>query len=374
MPPRPDVLHVQKVSGISGSEKYLLGLLPALRERGWDARMLMLHEGEPGAGEFARALAASGVSVEGVRMARDIDPVAAARFARVLLRLRPRVLHTHLVHADFYGQALGAVLRVPVRISTKHGFDDFRHVRAFALADRLVARLAHRHIAISEGLARYLSAVEGFDRSAFDVIHYGIDPGLDPPSYPEGPPRLLCVGRLSPVKGQAVLLHALVEARRHVPGLTLDLAGAGADEAELRALADELDLGAALRFLGPQSPIEPVIEAAAIVVVPSLGEGFGMAALEAMERGRAVIASHVGGLGEIVAHGETGLLVPPGETGALADAIVELASDLDRARRMGLAGRERAMSHFRGTRCADETELVYRASLNGAPVAAASRA
>lgn len=362
---RPDVLHVQKVSGISGSEKHLLGLLPDLRDHGWDARMLVLHEGEPGAAEFAGLLLERGVPVEGVRMSRDLDPAAAARFARALLRLRPRILHTHLVHADFYGQTLGALLRVPLRISTKHGFDDFRHVRAFALADRTIARFAHHHIAISDGLARYLSAVEGFDTSAFEVIRYGIHPGAEPPPYPDGPPRLLCVGRLIPVKGHSVLLHAFAEAHRQVPGLTLDLAGAGKAEPELRALVDELDLDGAVRFLGSLSPIEPTIEQAAIVVVPSLGEGFGMVALEAMERGRAVIASHVGGLGEIVAHGETGLLVPPGETGALAEAIVELASDLDRVRRMGAAGRERVVSHFLADRSARETADLYRTSLNG---------
>ena len=81
----------------------------------------------------------------------------------------------------------------------------------------------------------------------------------------------------------------------------------------------------AVRFLGFVSPVEKAIDDAAIVVVPSLGEGFGMVALEAMERARPVIVSAVGGLPEIVADGETGLVVPPADAEALAGAIVALA-------------------------------------------------
>ena len=88
---------------------------------------------------------------------------------------------------------------------------------------------------------------------------------------------------------------------------------------------------------------EQAIEDAAIVVVPSLGEGFGMVALEAMERARPVIASAVGGLPEIVADGETGLVVPPADAEALAEAIVALAGDLPRAAEMGAAARARAL-------------------------------
>ena len=90
-----------------------------------------------------------------------------------------------------------------------------------------------------------------------------------------------------------------------------------------------------MRFLGFVSPVQTAIENAAIVVVPSLGEGFGMVALEAMERSRPVVASAVGGLPEIVADGETGLVVEPGDAEALADALVALASDLSSCRRDG---------------------------------------
>jgi glycosyltransferase involved in cell wall biosynthesis len=356
------VLHVGKVSGISGSEAHLLTLLPDLRARGWDARFCLLHEDEPGAWEFAGRLDDAGVPVEGVRLARDADPIAFARVLRVVRRVRPAILHTHLVHADAYGLPAGKLARVPVLASTKHGFNPFRERRAFALCDRALGRLADLQIAISAGLARYLAETEGFDAAGFEIVHYGIAPGPDP-APPPARPALLSVGRLVPIKGHEVLLRAFAEARRRVPGLELEIAGDGPLRERFAALAAELALGDSVRFLGHVSPVAPAYEVAAVVVVPSLGEGFGMVALEAAERGRAVIASSVGGLPEIVEDGRTGLLVPVEDVLALTAAIVELATEPERAAAMGRAGRERALREFSLDRCADRIDALYRSAL-----------
>ncbi len=154
---RRTVLHLQKVAGISGSEAHLLALLPKLRERGWDVRMLMLHENEPGAWEFARALTARGVPLDSIPLRADVDPIAFMRLSAYLARARPAILHTHLVHADAYGLLAGTAARVPVRFSTKHGFNEFREAPYFGLADRSVARAgarAHRDLARSRALPR----------------------------------------------------------------------------------------------------------------------------------------------------------------------------------------------------------------------------
>ncbi|HMI22651.1 MAG TPA: glycosyltransferase family 4 protein [Gaiellaceae bacterium] len=359
------VLHLQKVAGISGSEAHLLALLPQLKERGWDVRFLMLHEHEPGAWDFARELRARGIPLDAIPLAQDVDPVAFLRIAGYLGRLRPGILHTHLVHADVYGQLTGALTGIPVRVSTKHGFNEFRENRGFALGDRAIASLAHTHIAISRGLARYLEEVEGFDGSSFEIVHYGIEPDGVPRAYAADVPRLLCVGRLIPIKGHIVLLRAFAQARRQVPSLRLDIAGRGPLEPALRALAKELGIEDGVRFLGYVAPIQRAIEEAAAVVVPSMGEGFGMVALEAMERARPVIAAEIGGLGELVDDGITGYLVPAGEAEPLADAIVALASDLPRAAELGEAGRRRALEEFLQDRCTDRTEALYRQALNG---------
>ena len=359
------VLHLQKVAGISGSEAHLLALLPQLKERGWDVRFLMLHEHEPGAWDFARELRARGIPLDAISLAADVDPIAFLRIAGYLGRLQPGILHTHLVHADVYGQLTGALTGIPVRVSTKHGFNEFRENRGFALGDRAIASLAHTHIAISRGLAKYLEEVEGFDGSSFEIVHYGIEPDGVPRAYAPDVPRLLCVGRLIPIKGHIVLLRAFAQARRQVPSLRLDIAGRGPLEPALRALVKELGIQDGVRFLGYVAPIQRAIEDAAAVVVPSMGEGFGMVALEAMERARPVIAAEIGGLGELVEDGVTGYLVPPGEAEPLADAIVAVASDLPRAAELGEAGRRRALEEFLQDRCTDRTEALYRQALNG---------
>ncbi|MBA2642629.1 MAG: glycosyltransferase, partial [Actinobacteria bacterium] len=270
------VLHAQKVAGISGSEAHLLQLLPDLRDRGWDIRFLMLHEDEPGAWEFARELEARGVPLDAIRLRADVDPIAFGEVVAHLARRRPRILHTHLVHADVYGQLAGTIARVHLRLSTKHGFNEFREGRFFGIADRTVGSLAHVHIAISRGLAHYLAETEGFDEQSFEIVHYGIAAGDAVGPYGQTEPRLLCVGRLIPIKGHLVLLRALAQARSRVPRIALDVAGRGPLEPALKAFARELGIESSVRFLGFVSPVQRAIEDAAIVVVPSIGEGFGM--------------------------------------------------------------------------------------------------
>ena len=360
-----NVLHVQKVAGISGSEAHLLQLLPDLKRRGWDIRFLMLHEQEPGAWEFARELEAGGVPVDSIPMHTDVDPGTFLRVLAYLLNHRPTILHTHLVHADAYGQTAGTLAGVPVRLSTKHGFNEFREGRLFALGDRTLGALAHRQIAISRGLARYLAETEGFPEPDFEIVHYGIAAGPDPEPYEGDELRFLCVGRLIPIKGHVVLLRAFRRVLDELPDARLDIAGRGPLEHGLKDLARELGFGGAVRFLGHVTPIQTAVEQSFAVVVPSLGEGFGMVALEAMERARPVIAAAIGGLEDLVREGETGLLVPAGDAEPLAEAMLQLAADPARAATMGREARRRALERFPEDRCTERTEEVYRFWLNG---------
>jgi glycosyltransferase involved in cell wall biosynthesis len=357
----PLVLHIQKVGGISGSEAHLLSLLPRLRERGWNIRFLMLHEHEPGAWEFARELEAGGVPLDDLPIRADVDPLAFVRLLGYVLRTRPTILHTHLIHADAYGQMAGLLAGVPVRLSTKHGFNEFREGKLFALGDRLIVAAADTQISISRGLAQYLVETEGFSEGTFEIVHYGIDASPEPPTpLPEGPPRFLCIGRLIPIKGHIVLLRAFRAALESRPDLKLDIAGRGVLDAGLRDFAAELGVGDSVRFLGHVSPVARAIEESTAIVVPSIGEGFGMVALEAMERARPVVASAIGGLTDIVREGETGYLVPVAEAEPLTDAMLRLANDPAAAAAMGAAARERALTRFPQVRCTDRTDRLYR--------------
>jgi glycosyltransferase involved in cell wall biosynthesis len=313
-------------------------------------------------------LTEAGIHVDAVRLTRAASPIAFAKTVATIRRHRPSIVHTHLVHADFHGLPAAKLARVPVLASTKHGFNPFRSSRAFAVADRTIGRLARIHIAISNGLADYLARTEGFAASEFDVVHYGVDPGPEPELYAGDVPRLAVIGRLVPIKGHAVLLEAVAAVRRTLPSLEVEIAGAGPLDAELRARAQELGLEKSVRFLGQIPSVTELMERAAVVVVPSLGEGFGMVALEAMERGRAVVASATGGLSEIVADGETGVLVPAGDVDALAEGILSLAADLPRALEMGSRGRRRAVAKFPQERCTARIEVLYRAALDAVGV------
>jgi glycosyltransferase involved in cell wall biosynthesis len=312
--------------------------------------MVVLHEGEPGAREFVEAMRARNVPTTPWRMRFDLDPTVAAR----VLRTRAEIMHTHLVHADILGLPAAALARVPLRISTKHGFNEFRSHPLVAAADRVAGRFAHAQIAISHGLARYLVETERFAPGSFTVVHYGIEPGPEPPE-PESAAHLAAVGRLIPIKGFDVLLRAFELARADMPTLTLEIAGEGPLEKELRRVAPE-----GVTFLGRVAPAGEVYERASVVVVPSRGEGFGMVALEAAERGRAAIVSDVGGLPEIVADAETGIVVPPDDAPALARAIVRLAGDAELVRAYGAAARRRALDLFAADAAADGVDRLYR--------------
>ena len=213
------ILHLQKVAGISGSEAHLLALLPKLRERGWDVRMLMLHENEPGAWEFARALDGARCSArrdsaarrrrpDRVRPARRVprahaagDPAHASRARRgVRAARRNRGAGAGPLHHEARLQRVprGAVLRLrrPRRSRRSRTCTSRSRVGSFA----------------------YLEDVEGFDGESFEIVHYGIDPDGEPVPYAGAAPRLLCVGRLIPIKGHIVLLRAFAEAKKRAAG------------------------------------------------------------------------------------------------------------------------------------------------------------
>ena len=196
-----------------------------------------------------------------------------------------------------------------------------------------------------------------------DVIWPGVHERPRRPPL-DGPPTVTFAGRLKAEKGADVLVRAFALARARVPSARLSIAGAGPAEGELRALIDELGIGDAAELhgqLGGES-LERTLDRAWVHAVPSRWpEPFGLTATEAMMRGTAVVASNIGGLAESVVHDTTGLLVPPGDERALADALVRVLTDRALAERLGDAGRERARMHFTMDGCIARFERLYEA-------------
>jgi glycosyltransferase involved in cell wall biosynthesis len=176
-----------------------------------------------------------------------------------------------------------------------------------------------------------------------------------------GPTMIFACRQLFPRKGIRFLVEAVALLKPRFPDLKVVVAGDGFERPDLIALAERLDIARDVTFLGwvPNSELPQYYRAAALSVIPSLEEGFGIPAAEAMGCETAVVASDAGGLPEVVEHGVTGLIVPRGDTSALAEAIGELLADPARRARMGRAGRERALRLFDWDRSAEQFEQIY---------------
>lgn len=356
------VVHVHRIRGIGGSERHVLTLLPALAARGIEPVFLGLDD--PG-WDIAPFYAELGVEAVRLPCPHDLDPRLAAAVRRELRRLRPDVVHTHLVHGDFYG-ALGAKAAGAALVSTKHNDDRFR-TGPFRFVERALARRAGRVIAITDALRRFCVERVGLPEEKVEVIHYGLDalpepwgPGLELP-LPERARVLLAVARLTEQKGVDVAVRALAKIREREPRAVLVVLGEGPERARLEALARELGVADALFLPGRTGDVAAVLRRAELVVHPARWEGFGLALLEAMLAARPVVATRVSSAPEIVADGETGLLVPPDDASALAEAVSALLADPTRAAAYGGAGLARARLEFSVARMAERTAAVYAA-------------
>jgi glycosyltransferase involved in cell wall biosynthesis len=358
------VLHIHKVAGVGGSERHLLALLPALRERGIDARFLGLDVAGSDAPRLYRALDDAGVPYRQTRCTVDVDPRLALSVARIVRDEQPDLLHTHLVHADVFGAVASRLAGVPF-LSTRHN-DDRYLLGPFRFVDRAFASRARKLVAISEAVRRFLLRV-GHRPEKLATIHYGLDRPPDAPSevtpreagIPEDVPLLLMVGRLTAQKDHATALRAFAVVRKRHPDAVLAILGIGPLLDKTRALAGQLALDSAVVLPG-RLEVRDWLERAAVLVHTSRWEGFGMALLEAMLAGLPVAATRVSAVPELVADGETGCLVEPGDWRTLADRLDSLLRDPTRARALGEAGRGRAHHRFSVARMADRTAALYQ--------------
>jgi glycosyltransferase involved in cell wall biosynthesis len=344
------VVHIHRIRGIGGSERHLLTLLPALAERGVEQVFLGLDDPAGVLEPFYREL-----GVESVRLPcpRDLDPALALRVRRELRRLRPDVVHTHLVHGDVYG-VLGAGGAAVV--STKHNDDRFR-LGPFRFVERGLTRRAARVIAITEALRRFCVDGVGLPAEKVEVVHYGLDalpaPWAESPKVdlPETARVLLCVSRLVEQKGVDIAVRALPAIRTRHPNAVLVVLGEGPQRPRLA--------GEGVYLPGRVGDVASWYRRAELLVHPARWEGFGLALVEAMLAGKPVVATRVSSAPEIVADGETGLLVPPDDPVALAEAVTALLADPARAAAMGEAGLARAQRNFSVAKMAEATAAVY---------------
>jgi glycosyltransferase involved in cell wall biosynthesis len=354
---RPRVLHICSDTNIGGAGRYVLALLtqPLVTER-FEVAVACPE------GELAVALRQAGVQVL-------LYPGADTSFSwaslTVLVKLmrawRPAVVHTH---GSLAGRVAGALVGARI-VYTKHGLastaEQAIQVRTpGALLKRLAVRaFVHRTVAVSAAVKRSLVAA-GADPDRVVIIPGGIDleAYAGACAVTSAPTDTIgTMARLSHEKGIDVLLRAVAD----LPASTQVLIGGdGPQLGPLAAQIAELGLANRVTLAGFVSDVPQFMTQLNLFVLPSRSEGLGLVLIEAMAAGLPVVATQVGGIPEVVVHGETGLLVPPEDAGALAAAIRQVLADPALAARMGEAGRIRAAACFSAERMAEQTVALYR--------------
>jgi glycosyltransferase involved in cell wall biosynthesis len=264
---------------------------------------------------------------------------------RLIRRLQPDIVHTHTAKAGFVGRIAAWFAGVPVIVHTFHGhvfrgYFSPTMTRLFLMIERMTARMSDTVITLTEGLRRELAEEYHItSASNITVLPLGLDlapfaanarkSALDgsrgaPVSDPSPPPRIGIVGRLVPVKNHALFLQAAVLVREKIPAAHFVIIGDGELRASLESLVSSLNLSDAVTFTGWLRDLPPVYATLDVNVISSLNEGTPVSVIESLAAGCPVVATAVGGLPDLLDHGQLGALVPSGDAQALADAIVSV--------------------------------------------------
>jgi glycosyltransferase involved in cell wall biosynthesis len=276
------------------------------------------------------------------------DPGAALNFLRYLRRGRFSVLHQHGggLGARWLARAAGVkvnVLHIHTAVNERGGLKSVQ-VSPWA-ADAVIAT--------SSAVARCVRD----PRAA--VIYPGVDVPTDGKVSMKTGYTIGTAARLVPVKGLKYLIRAVGIVRAQLPQARLQIAGCGPLQAQLEAEVSRLGLDGCVEFLGWQTPLQPFFATWDVFALPSLEEGFGIAALEAMAAGLPVVSTDVGGLPELVLNGSTGWLVPPRDPQSLATRLMQLLGDLRLRQEMGFAAQARARSQFPSERMVRSMRAIY---------------
>jgi glycosyltransferase involved in cell wall biosynthesis len=358
---RTTIAHVDAERGFSGGEVQVFLLMEGLRRAGW--RNVLFAP--PGSAALAKAQEL-GLESVAVPMRSDLDLPGALALRRGLERNDVDLVHLHTSRATWLGGWAARWAGLPA-LSTRRMDRDVKP----GLRTRLVyERLTRRTVAISGGVAECLRK-GGVPDERVRTIWSTVDPAALVARRTRADVRaelgvgagevlVLAAGRLIPRKGYDVLLAALAKLGGASERWKLAIAGDGDEHARLEAQARELGLAGRVALLGRRGDIADLLGACDVFAMPSRREGLGIAALEAMAVGRAVVASSVGGLGQAVSHGESGLIVPPEDVPALAQALERVIGDVALRERLGAGGRARVESQFHARSMVAAYESLYR--------------
>jgi glycosyltransferase involved in cell wall biosynthesis len=377
----------------SGGEMHPLALARHLNRARFDFAVCVIEAASQSA---TLELARSDCPLYSLNLSRRLyNPFGLVRIVyrlyRLLSKVKPDIVQTHALHANLLARPAARWAGVRVIVSTENVLPDVERNplrRAFnvplhALNNQL-DRSTQRIVVTSEVVRRWKDPGGKSQKVCviappFDLDRFTSTRAHGPRSRREEGDRtavLGVVGRLSREKGHRFLIAAMPEILAREPEAQLLIVGAGPLESELRAEVEALDLSKRVRFLGHVQDVERTLSLMDVLVVPSLSEAFSLATVEGMMMELPIVGSRTGGIAEIVLDGETGLLVPPGDSAALARACQYLLSNPDVRWQMGQRGRRRVLDAFHPAQFIARHEQLYATAAGDDPcgtVSVASR-
>jgi len=312
-------------------------------------------------------------------LVRKISPVQDLRaffcLWRLMIQEKPSIVHTHTSKPGILGRWAAKMSGVPIIVHTPHGHVFYGHFgplasRFFLLVERLMAFITDRMVALTEGEKNDYIAFSICDPDKIVTIHSGVEIdrymtvevniedkkkslGLNPKGLVVG-----TVGWLLPIKGPIYLLKAMARVWQSHPKINLVFVGKGELEDELRTEAFRMGVSEKVTFLGWRDDIPEIMHTLDIFVLPSLNEGMGRVLVEAMAAGKPVVASRVGGIPDLVKHGQNGLLVESGDIEGLSLAIRKLLIDKKMRDEMGRRGKTMALD-FGVEKMVEKIDALY---------------
>jgi glycosyltransferase involved in cell wall biosynthesis len=364
------VVHFVDSDTWGGCEEVVLLLLAGLDKSRW--RPILFHHGTPGISRFLNAVSQLGIPCRVVPRGGGWRIGATLRqFVRELRAANATIFHAHLNWplGCRHGLMAAKLGRIPLVVATSHLYSPISGVRCRWFKQRLQAATINRYIAVSNEVRARLCRDLCVRESKVRVVHNGIRLAQFNRPLDSALRAMLTQGRDWPIAFTPSRLYTrkghvhLLEAAALVPDTLFILAGDGPERVSLERHARQLGVEARVRFLGQRQDIPQLLASCDLFVLPSLSEGLPLTVLEAMAAGKPVVATAIGGTDEAVIHGETGLLVPPGNSAALATAIRTLVSDQRLAARLAQGGKSRVMERFSSDAMVDGVSRVYEEAL-----------
>jgi glycosyltransferase involved in cell wall biosynthesis/O-antigen/teichoic acid export membrane protein len=352
-----------------GTERQVLVLGSALVARGHPVTVICLDSmGDQGVAARAVGIRVCEIGFRGLQRSVLLRPFPLIRqIRRAIQESSPDVVHCFLYWSYLLGVPIARSVRVPVVVSSRRSLSAaVTQHRLLVVWERACDRLAHAVVCNSKAVLEDAVRHTGLPRRKAVVIRNGVEVPVvvTPPAWQ--PPRVVIVANLIAYKGHAVALAAFARIRAESPALNtrLQLAGSGPEEASLRTQAREYGIDEDVDFLGSVANVPALLDGCSFTVLPSLSEGMPNAVLESLAQGRAVVASAVGGVPEILARAG-GILVPAGDPEALACAMRTLLADSALTARLGAEGRAWVSHEFGIDRMVEESLRLYRGLLAG---------